>query len=449
MIPRLLASHLTDLANWFPVVSVTGPRQSGKTTLIRDTFNSYQYVNLEDVQLRQEAQADPNGFIMRRAERLIVDEAQYAPELFSAIQLTSDRVNLPGQYILFGSQNFLLLKQIQQSLAGRVAILKLLPLSYRELADASPGILVSDFMLRGGYPRLYTSPAQAGGTAIGNPDSETEPQGNKQTDRKRVGAKRIPPRIFFDSYFNTYIARDVGEFLNIRQLSQFTKFLHLCAERVGSLVNYTNLANEAEITVTTARQWFSLLESSYILFQLTPYSTSKRKRLTKSPKLYFYDNGLLSYLLGYSPSIQVSVQVDSGGDLQSAISPPHDYSSALNPATSMEISSEDRGKLFENLIVSETLKHHLNQGQTPALFFYRDDSKVEVDLLDYTNPHAPELIEIKSSQTYREKFASHLQLIGSALEVDATGWHVVSQAPASYNHQGINVWAASDWLTRS
>ena len=215
MIPRNMASRALQLSNWFPVVSVTGPRQSGKSTLVREVFSDYTYVNLENPQTRQQALSDPVGFIRNRPNRLVIDEVQLAPELFSMIQVASDESNEPGQYVLSGSQNFLLLKQITQSLAGRVGLLKLLPLSFLE-ARAGDGNLTSDsFMLRGGYPRLY------------------------DVD--------IPAETFYSAYIETYVERDVRDYLGVKNLSSYRTLLGLCAQCAGSLINVSRLSSDAGV----------------------------------------------------------------------------------------------------------------------------------------------------------------------------------------------------------
>ena len=383
MIPRQLAAKAKQLASWFPVVSVTGPRQSGKSTLVRATFPDYDYVNLEDPQLRRSALDDPVGFIRNRPNRLIIDEAQYAPELFSMIQVVSDEHSQPGQYILSGSQNFLLQRTITQSLAGRVGLLKLLPLSFAEASEANEALTTDDFMFTGGFPRIYTT--------------------------------GMPSQVFFDNYVDTYVERDVAGYLDVTNLVGFRTFLRLCAANSGNLTNYSRLAKDADIDVRTAKSWLSILESSYVLFRLPPYHTNGRKRLTKTSKLYFYDTGLLCHLMGFD-------------DLH-------------------ELLLDQRlGAVFENLIVAETLKRHLNLGEDPHLYFYRDESKIEVDLLDFTDTNRHQLIEIKSSQTYQERFARHLGQVGEFLSVPTSQRYVTARVEASFQAKHAYVYSARDWL---
>lgn len=388
MIPRDLTSHVQRLASWFPVVSVTGPRQSGKSTIVKHAFPEYAYVNLEDPQLRKAANDDPVGFIRNRPEHLIVDEAQYASDLFSMIQVVSDERSTRGQYVLSGSQNFLLLKNISQSLAGRVGLVRLLPLSFKEVSSAallgSPNP-ADDFMLRGGYPRLYSS--------------------------------GMPLELFFSSYLSTYVEHDVAGYLDVRNVTTFHKFLRLCALNAGNLMNYAKLANDTDISARTAKSWLSILESSYVTFELMPYYANEGKRMIKTPKIFFYDTGLLCYLLGITSKEQLLL-------------------------------STHLGAIFENLIISETLKRHCNRGEEPQLFFYRDDRKVEVDLLDYTDSTHPEIVEIKSGQTYRDAFARHLNSIGEDLGIAVDHRFVVARVESSFQAKDAQVCSAADWLAR-
>lgn len=382
MIPRLLASEFEKLLSWFPVVSVTGPRQSGKSTLVRMELPDYGYVNLEDPQLRKEALEDPVGFIRNRPSRLIVDEAQYTPDLFSVIQAVSDERGSAGQYVLSGSQNFLLAKGIGQSLAGRVGMLKLLPLSYVELSGQPYGD-VDEFMVLGGYPRMR--------------------------------ATGMPAELFFPNYIDTYIERDVAGYLDVRNLAAFRRFLSLCALNAGNLVNYAGMARDVDVDVRTVKSWLSMLEASYVVYLLPPYYSNKGKRLVKSPKLYFCDTGLLCNLLGIA-----SVDL-------------------LN-------SSEHLGAVVENLVVAETLKAHLNRGERPELYFYRNDSRVEVDLLDFTKQGCRKMIEVKSGRTYRDNWARHLTSVGDALGIDKENRVVACRVEHSFVAKGAQVACLHDWL---
>lgn len=371
------------MCKWFPVVSVTGPRQSGKSTLLRQLFPSYTYVNLENIELRKEAIDDPVGFINSRPRNLIIDEAQYAPDLFSMVQVRVDESNEKGQYILSGSQNFLLLKNIKQSLAGRVGLIKLLPLSYRELYADDDEINIDDMIFNGGYPGIYSA--------------------------------GIPKDALLESYIETYVMRDITEFLNTGNLSTFRKFLTVCAEQSSNLVNLTNIANHIDISRTSCKQWISYLESSYVAFQLFPYFNNKVKTLTRTPKLYFYDTGLLTYLLG----------IKSKDEL---LTSPH------------------LGQVFENFVIAETIKNYQNQLVHPDLYFYRDDSKLEADLLDLTDKNHTTLSEIKSGQTYQHKFMQQLKTISSKIHLDIEKKQVIMRVENSYNSDDGKVVAIRNYL---
>lgn len=371
------------MAGWFPVVSLTGPRQSGKSTLAKHAFPGYSYVTLEDPQARRAALEDPVSFIRNRDERLIIDEAQYAPELFSMIQVASDERGNPGQYVLTGSQNFLMMQSIGQSLAGRVGILKLMPFSFGEAGDASAG--VDEFALRGGYPRLRVT--------------------------------GMPPSAYFPSYIDTYVERDVVGYLDVRNKAAFHKLLTICAHSAGALLNASALSRDTGVSAPTIKSWLSILESSYLVFTLQPYFANERKRLTKSPKIYFYDTGLLCYLLGI-------------GSVRELVESP------------------SFGAVFENLVVAECMKRHLNAGEQPALNFYRDDSKREIDLLDLTNHARPQAIEIKSSRTYHDKYARHLTTVCDELGIGREGRFVVARVESTFETAACQVASVEDWLTR-
>jgi predicted AAA+ superfamily ATPase len=319
LISRELTTALTRSAELYPVVFLTGPRQSGKTTLVRQVFARYSYVSLEDPENRLFALNDPRGFLKTYPHRTIIDEAQHAPELFSYIQTHVDETNEVGSYILTGSQNFLMMQNITQSLAGRVAVLKLLPLSYRELSHASQAPdTTNEWLFAGGYPRIYD--------------------------------KGIPPANFYDNYTQTYLERDVRQVKNIVDLNAFLRFVRLCAGRIGQTLNVSALADAGDVSVPTVRSWLSVLEASNVIYLLQPYHRNFNKRLTKAPKLYFCDTGLACSLLG----IQGSEQVDM-----------HYL----------------RGSLFENMVINEYLKEAYARATVPQIFYWRDNNTTEVDLL--------------------------------------------------------------------
>ncbi|MEZ4828495.1 MAG: ATP-binding protein [Bacteroidia bacterium] len=341
MIHRFLTENLRKAIGYFPVVSLTGPRQSGKTTLLKEIFADYRYVSLENPDNRRFAAEDPRGFLSLYDQKVIIDEAQKVPELFSYIQGIVDETNTPGLYILSGSQNFLLHRKITQSLAGRVAMMRLLPFGIQELKTS--GNLPqtwTETLFKGFYPRIYD-----------------------------VG---IPPGEFYPSYIETYVERDVEEIVDIRNVSLFRNFVKLCAGRVGQVLNMSSLASDAGISPATAREWLSLLEGSYLIFFLQPYFRNFSKRLIKSPKLYFYDTGLVASLLGITEPSQLFLHYM-------------------------------KGNLFENMVISELYKAEYHAGRRPALYFWRDSNGNEIDCLSEKG-QLLDLIEIKASQTINPGF---------------------------------------------
>lgn len=344
----------------FPVLAVTGPRQSGKTTLLREIFSDYRYVSLENPNTRSFATEDPIGFLNQYDKKVIFDEAQRVPELFSYIQSRVDESKIMGQYILSGSQNFHLFNSITQTLAGRVALFKLLPLDFKELK--TNGLLADPYAkasVKGFYPAIF--------------------------DRD------IDPVIFYANYIQTYIEKDVTELLNIRDLKVFRTFLDMCAGRAGQLLNFSALANECDISHVTAKAWLSILESSYIIFLLQPYHENFNKRLIKSPKLYFYDTGLLNYLLG----IRTSAELEE---------------------------NRLKGHIFENMILAEYQKknHHLYLHQD--YYFWQDSNAHEVDLL-MKKGMGFSIFEIKATQTINTglfKEMDRFEEISAPAEVNKT-----------------------------
>jgi len=335
-IQRRIAPIIKSQQLKFPVLAVTGPRQSGKTTLLRELFKDYRYVTLEHPNTRSFAQEDPIGFLNLYDQKVVFDEIQRVPALFSYIQGRVDETGPMGQYILSGSQNFHLLNSITQTLAGRVALFKLLPFDFNELkAEDLLEESYAQACLKGFYPAIF--------------------------DRD------IDPTVFYANYVRTYIEKDVTELLNIRDLKLFRTFLRLCAGRAGQLLNYSALANECDISHTTAKAWLSILESSYIIFLLQPYHENFNKRLVKSPKLYFYDTGLLNHLLGIKTVAELS-------------------------------ENRLKGNIFENLILAEYQKknHHLYLHED--YYFWQDSNAHEVDLL-MKKGQGFSIYEIKATQT--------------------------------------------------
>lgn len=346
LIPRDAAGTLRRLARGFPVVAITGPRQAGKTTLARQVFSDKPYVTLEDPEEREFAITDPRRFLARFPEGAILDEVQRCPDLFSYLQGRVDEQPRMGEFVLTGSQQFGLMSNITQSLAGRVGLVQLLPLSIAELAsaDSLPDDL-DTLLLQGGYPPIY--------------------------DREVAAAD------WFPNYVNTYIERDVRQLLAVHDLALFQRFLRLCAARSAQMLNLSSLGADCGISHSTARQWLTVLEASYVVMLLRPYHRNFGKRLVKSPKLYFLDAGLAAWLLGIRDADALSIHAQ-------------------------------RGALFETLAVSEFVKQRFNAGESADLFFWRDSAGNEVDLL-YEAPDGLQGIEMKSGATFAPDWSSGLK----------------------------------------
>lgn len=318
LIDRTIESTLKQLAGAYPVVTITGPRQSGKTTLCRKVFPEKPYANLEFPDVRQFAIDDPRGFLAQFPDGAVLDEIQRAPNLVSYIQPMVDEDQREGRYILTGSQQFEISNTISQSLAGRTALVRLLPFAIEELRNAFPFPDIDGLLHHGFYPRIWD--------------------------------KQLDPTPALNAYFETYIERDLRQLITIRDLNLFQRFIKLCAGRIGQLLNVSSLGNDAGVSHTTARNWLSMLEASYVIFLLPPYFRNVSKRLVKSPKLYFHDVGLAAYLLGIEKPEQIT----------------------RDPL---------RGALFENMVIAEALKYRFHRGRPNNLHFYRDSKGNEVDLL--------------------------------------------------------------------
>jgi len=345
MIDRQITPFIQESANTYPMVAIIGPRQSGKTTLAKSAFPDYNYVNLESPDKRTFASEDPRSFLQTYANKTIIDEIQRVPELFSYLQVISDEAKLKGQYILTGSQHFLMMKSVSQSLAGRIALHTLWPLAYPELKDAN---LNSDHYIdhiyHGGYPRVYES-----GTITSQ---------------------------WLGDYVQTYLDRDLRLLSQVGDLMIFERFIKLCAGRTGQILNIDALASDSGISHNTAKSWLSILEASFIIYLLPPYYANQNKRLVKSPKLYFIDSGLACWLLGITEKNQ------------------------LNHHPLM-------GQLFETFIISEFFKSQLNQGLKTNAYFWRDKVGHEIDLLIEKNQKLT-AIEIKSGATIASDYFANL-----------------------------------------
>ncbi|HHW97507.1 MAG: ATP-binding protein [Myxococcota bacterium] len=348
MIRRSISNQLIELVNQVPVITIIGPRQSGKTTLVKSTFPEYSYVNLEDPVSRMLATEDYRGFLHTYKEPVIIDEVQRVPELLSAIQVMVDEDRgKNGRFILTESHQPRLQKGIAQSLAGRTSILTLLPLSMNELSEE--GLLeklsTDKLLLRGFMPELY-----------------------------REGSRE--PIVYYRDYLNTYVEKDLREMLEIKSLDKFLRFLTLLAGRVGQVINLSAMSGEVGVSSTTLSEWLSVLEASYVVYKLKPYFSNITKQQIKSPKIYFTEIGLASYLLGIETENQAN----------------------RDPL---------RGNLFENLIVLEVLKSRLNQNQNPNIYYMRTAKGVEVDLI-VKKEEKLYPFEIKTSMTPNKSFSRHL-----------------------------------------
>lgn len=344
MIERQLAHTLKDRLEKFPILTLIGPRQSGKSTLLKNYFPDYEYINLERPDYRHLLMDDPIGFLSNCENGVIFDEAQQLPELFSYLQVMSDERNRAGQYILSGSQSFLMNERISQSLAGRTSINHLFPFDISEIGFRET---IFETIYTGFYPRIYDF--------------------------------NIEPNEFYPPYIQTYIERDVRSLRSVENLTSFTRFLTLCAGRVGQILNLTSLANDAGISVNTAKSWLSLLEASFILFQLQPYYKNFNKRLIKSPKIYFYDTGLVCSLLNIRSAEMVQ-------------------------------SHYLYGALFENLVIAEIIKLQSHKGLNKKnVYYWRDHNRVEVDCIVEGADGRLHLIEIKGGATINKDYMKNLK----------------------------------------
>lgn len=364
MIPRHIATYIQKYSKQYPIVALVGPRQSGKTTLTKWMFPSYKYLSLENLDLRQQAISDPRGFLQDHGPFIILDEAQRAPELFPYLQEIVDTNSAPAQYILTGSSQFLLMESITQSLAGRIVTFKLYPFTYIELfqypADKNYDAIFKtkhlnrnkvmqedlyDLLLRGFYPRIHD--------------------------------KNLDSYKWYENYVLTYVERDIRLLLNVKNLRTFENFLKICAAQSAQLLNYTMLSNSLGISIPTIKEWISILETSGLIFILPPYFENFSKRIVKTPKIYFVDPGLLCFLL----SIKTIEHLKSHPLL---------------------------GSIFETFIVSECFKRFFNLGENPQLYFWRDQTGNEIDLLIY-NGREGFPMEIKLSQTFNSDFTKSIE----------------------------------------
>lgn len=384
MIPRLAATTVQRLAKGFPIVALTGPRQSGKTTLARSLFAHKPYVTLENPDELAFATSDPKRFLAQFAQGAVLDEVQRCPSLLSWLQGVVDERRHMGDFVLTGSAQFDLVAGITQSLAGRVGRVELLPLSMHELhhAGMAPASL-EDLLFQGGYPALYDRP--------------------------------LAPHDWFANYMATYVERDVRQLLSVRDLAQFHTFVRMCAARTGQLLNLTALGADCGISAVTARHWLSVLESSYIVTLLRPHHRNFGKRLVKTPKLYFVDVGLAAWLMG----------IRNAATLQTHAA---------------------RGALFENWVVSELIKQRLNQGAPADLHFWRDSTGTEVDVL-LEDPQGLTPVEIKSGSTWASDWTQGLNKWRQYAAKDpqaALPAHVIYGGNTTQEREGLKLWSWRD-----
>lgn len=379
-IERQALGVLLQRATLYPVVTVLGPRQSGKTTLCRMAFPDKPYVNLEQPDMREFAQQDPKAFLAQFPDGVVLDEIQNVPSLLSWIQVLIDADPRKGRFVLTGSHQLQVSAQVTQSLAGRTAVIELLPLSLSELAKASdlPTVEPADvnvLMLQGGYPRIH--------------------------------AQDMPPEVMLSDYFATYVERDVRQLINLRHLREFGQCVRLLAGRTGQLLNQTSLGNEVGVSSNTITQWLSILEASFLVFSLAPWSVNIGKRLVKSPKIYFYDVGLACWLLGIKTVEQLQ----------------------HHPL---------RGALFENLVVLEVLKSLRHQGLRDPLYFFRDSNGLEVDLL-LDHADGLRLVEIKASQTVSMPLFKNLRTVAALLGDHVKSQHLIYGGAEQQDRTGVAV----------
>ena len=375
-IKRTISHKILDAFQYFSVIVITGPRQVGKTTLCRNLWPDFAYYNLEDVALREIINEDPKRFIFDSPNEIIIDEIQNVPNLFSYIQICVDE-NPNRKFILTGSNNFALMENITQSLAGRAALFTLLPFSFKEVSTYIDSHKTDHLLFNGLYPATVV--------------------------------KNIPGQLFFGNYYTTYIERDVRKIRNIENLELFQTFMKIIAGRVSTVFNASSVSSATGVSSPTIKSWLGILKTSYILFSLRPYYKNIEKRLTKSPKIYFYDTGLLCFLLGIREPYQL-------------------------------VSHPLRGAIFENFVIAELLKEQINKGDTNDLYFYREEKGHEVDILKVKGEDI-HLYEIKSSKTFNSDFTKNLKYLSELLGENVKSAQVVydgeTVAPVTLNFRQI------------
>lgn len=361
MIYREITPFIKELLGKYPVITLTGPRQSGKTTLLKTIFQEWRYISMETPDVREKVVQNPRGLFAQYGHKIVLDEVQRTPDLLSYIQTIVDE-DKEAQFILSGSHNLLMLEQISQSLAGRSAIFYLLPFSLKELSSGgNKWKKYEELIFNGFYPRIYD--------------------------------RQLAPHQFYPNYLETYVQRDVRQIKNVGNLNVFSRFLSICAGYIGQTINYNNLANDAGISVNTVKNWLSVLETSFIIYQLPPYYRNFKKRITKSTKLYFYDTGLACSLL------------------------------RINNVNALE-NYFQKGALFENFIINEMSKSFYNQGKRPPFYFWRDSNKREIDLIIDMGSHLIP-IEIKSGRTFNSTFFKNISWFQGIANIPVKNSYVI------------------------
>jgi len=374
-IKRKIEKEIRKLASEFPIVAILGPRQSGKTTLAKHIFKKYKYVSLEDPDMRNLAIEDPRGFLFQYDKKVIIDEIQRVPELFSYLQTHTDELKKTGSFVLTGSQNYLLMESISQSLAGRVGLATLLPFSTEEIIKHNPKLTLEELMFTGFYPRIYD--------------------------------QNIRPSSFYKSYLSTYIEKDIRLIKNIIDYDSFYKFIKIMAGRTGQVLNTLAISNECDISHNTVKEWLSILETSYITYKLKPFYKNYNKRLIKNSKIYFYDTGLVCYLLGIKNIENLNTHYG-------------------------------KGSIFENFIVSDFVKNNFNKGKSMDFYFWRDSQKNEVDLI-IDNGANLKSIEIKSGRTIKDNFFKGLGYWSALSKKDSKNSYLIYSGESEHKRKNINI----------
>ncbi len=381
MIKRQITQEIKILAREFPVVAILGPRQSGKTTIAKHIFKKHQYVSLEDYDIRKMAINDPRGFLSKYNKNVIIDEVQRAPIIFSYLQTHIDNLKTNGSFVLTGSHNYLLMENINQSLAGRIGLATLFPLNFKELPKQNK-TNIFEVIFNGFYPRIFD--------------------------------QKIRPSSFYKTYLNTYLEKDIRLIKNIADYNLFLRFLKLLAGRCGQILNMQTIAEDVGISHKTVESWISVLETSYIIYRLPPYHKNYNKRIIKHPKLFFYDTGLVCYLLGIKKPEELEIYYQFGN-------------------------------LFENFVISDIIKYNYNLGELTSFYFWKDNHNNEIDLI-IDSANEIKAIEIKSAQTFREEFLKNLSKLTKWEKIKKIKPFLIYGGDSNLKYKGVKIisWANLD-----